>query len=303
MNVLVIGGLGAVGMPLVNELRKRGHEVFIADRVHHYDKNYMRCDVSEFRQVDRLFKDRKYDFVYHLAAEFGRVNGEDFYENLWKSNAIGTKNVLRMQEKLKFKLIFTSSSEIYGDYGGVMKEDVPMNHPLRQLNDYAISKWVNELQIMNSQDRFKTETVRLRLFNTYGPGENYSGYRSVICLFVYRALHDLPYTVYLNHHRTSSYVDDTVNAMANIINNFKSGEVYNISGDEYHSIKKVSDIVLELLNKKDNQVKYPKIEEHNTLNKKCDNSKSKKDLGYNYTVDLREGIKRTIEWQKKEYMK
>ena len=229
------------------------------------------------------------------------MNGEDFYESLWKSNAIGMKNVLRLQEREGFRLVHTSSSEVYGDYEGLMEEDVMMEHPIRQLNDYAISKWVNELQIMNSGDRFKTETVRLRLFNVYGPGEYYSPYRSVACLFIYRALHDTPYIVYLNHHRSSTYVDDAINAISNIADNFKPGEVYNICGDEYHNIKTISDMILDYLGKDDSQVEYLKTETHNTLDKKGSNAKAKRDLGYKTTVSLREGIKRTIEWQRKVY--
>ena len=299
--ILVTGGKGVVGYPLVTELRRRGHEVWIADREHYHDSRYIRCDISEFRQVERIFEVENFDYVYHLAAEFGRRNGEDYYETLWKSNAIGTKNILRMQEKLGFKMAFTSSSEIYGDYKGVMYEDAPMKYPIRQLNDYAISKWVNEMQILNSMDRFNTETVMVRLFNTYGPGEYYSEYRSVICLFVYKALHNMPYIVYLNHHRTSSYIDDTVNAMANTVKNFKPGEVYNICGDEYHDIKSVSDIILKFLGKDDSIVKYEKIEKHNTLDKKGDNTKAKRDLGYKSTVSLEKGSRRTIEWQKEVY--
>ena len=81
---------------------------------------------------------------------------------------------------------------------------------IKQLNDYAMTKWVGEMQVMNSAAMHGTESVRVRLFNTYGPGEYYSPYRSVICLFAYSALLDRPYTVYLGHHRTSSYIDDTV---------------------------------------------------------------------------------------------
>jgi len=300
MKILVIGGLGCVGKPLVEELRSRGHEVWIADKPHDHDPFYIRCDIAEYRQVVNLFE-QDFDYVYNLGAEFGRYNGEDFYETLWKSNAIGMKNVLRLQEKKKFKMIFTSSSEVYGDFKGVMKEDVLMEHPIRQLNDYAISKWVNEQQIMNSTDRFGTETVRIRLFNTYGPGEYYSGYRSVICLFVHKALKGLPYTVYLDHHRTSTFVTDTVRTMANIVDNFKAGEVYNICGEEYHDIKVLSDMILKEVGIDDSKVEYVKEEAHNTLDKKGDNAKAKKDLGHKATIDLKEGIKRTVEWQRKEY--
>lgn len=301
MRILITGGLGAVGTPLGRELRKRGHEVWVADRVHAPDPNYLRCDVGIHRQVEHLFEDRSFDVVYHLAAEFGRNNGEDFYETMWQSNAIGTKNLLRCQEKYGFRMVFASSSEIYGDWEGVMAEEVPDEHPIRQLNDYAISKWVSEMQIKNSADRFGTETVRVRLFNTYGPGEPYSEYRSVVCRFVYHALHDLPYTVYLDHHRSSTYIDDCACTLANITENFKPGEVYNISGDEYHDIKTLSNMILGYLGKDDRLVEYLAVEAHNTLNKRADNSKSKRDLDHRTTVPLEVGIPRTIEWQKEVY--
>lgn len=301
MKILVTGGLGAVGGPLVKELRGRGNEVWVCDLPHAEGPNYMRCDVGDYRQVKRVFDRVNPDFVYHLAAEFGRWNGEDYYEKVWESNAIGTKNILRMQEERKFRMAFTSSSEVYGDWPEVMSEDVMENHPIRQMNDYAISKWVNEMQILNSAERFDTETVRVRLFNTYGPGEPYSEYRSVVCQFIYRALHDIPYTVYLDHHRTSSYIDDTVRTMANISERFKPGEVYNIAGDEYHDIKALSDMILAYLGKDDHLVKYVPLEAHNTRDKRADTTKSQSDLDHKSTVPLSVGIPRTIEWQKEVY--
>jgi dTDP-glucose 4,6-dehydratase len=301
MRILVTGGLGAVGTPLTRELRQRGHEVWVADRLQAPGPDYLRCDVGIHRQAERLFEDRQFDLVYHLAAEFGRNNGEDFYETMWQSNAIGTKNLLRCQEEYGFRMVFASSSEVYGDWEGVMTEEVLDEHPIRQLNDYAISKWVSEMQIMNSAARFGTETVRVRLFNTYGPGEHYSEYRSVVCRFVYHALHDLPYVVYLDHHRTSTYIDDCARTLANITENFKPGEVYNIAGDEYHDIKTISDMILNYLDKDDHLVEYQPFERHNTRDKRTDNAKSRRDLGYECTVALDVGIPRTIEWQKEVY--
>ena len=302
VKILVTGGNGVVGRPLVQELRRRGHQVWIADVMHGSDPLYVRCDISEMRQLERLFeKADGFDYVYHAAAEFGRNNGEDYYETMWRTNVIGTKHMLRMQEHHGFRMIHFSSSEVYGDYPGLMTEDVMERHHIRQMNDYAISKWVNELQALNSTDRSGTETVRVRLFNTYGPGETYSPYRSAICVFAYRALHGQPYTVYLNHHRTSTYIDDCVRTLANIVDNYKPGEVYNIAGDDYHDIKTVSDMVLELSGKDDRLVRYMEEEPHNTRNKRTDNRKARGDLGYETTVHLRQGISRTIEWQKEFY--
>lgn len=299
--ILITGALGAVGRPLWAALTARGHEVRGSDLRHSERPDYDRCDVGEYRQLEALLDRKNVDIVFHAAAEFGRNNGETFYESLWRTNAIGTKHLLRLQERRGFRLVLFSSSEVYGDWPNLMTEDVLDNHAIRQMNDYAITKWVNELQALNSADRFNTETVRVRLFNTYGPGERYSPFRSVICQFVYRALHEMPYTVYLDHHRTSTYIDDSVAALANIPEHFVPGEVYNIAGDEYHDIKTVSDIVLRELRMDDALVDYVDVEAHNTLNKKTDNRKAKEHLGLTSTVPLEEGIRRTIRWQREVY--
>jgi dTDP-glucose 4,6-dehydratase len=303
MKILVTGGLGIVGSALVQKLRKQDHNVWIIDLSHSNDPQYLRCDVGEFRQLQEAMKVADFDYVYHLAAEFGRFNGEDFYETLWESNVVGTKNMLRLQEQKKFRMIFASSSEIYGDYQELMSEDVPNREPVRQLNDYALTKWVNEQQILNSASRFGTETVRLRLFNSYGPGEYYSPYRSVVCLFIYRALHNMPYTVYSKNGRSLTFIDDMVSAMANVVDNFKSGEVYNIAGDHYVTMNELSDLILKLIGKDDSLVTYEELEKFNAVIKKADNTKASRDLGYRTSVSLTEGLKRTIGWQKAVYLK
>jgi len=314
-NILVTGGLGAVGSFLVKELRDRGNTVFVADIRHHNDPEYARCDVGEFHQVERLWtgggwengycpNGHKFDYVYHLAAEFGRWNGEDYFENVWRTNAIGTKNILRMQEREGFQAVYFSSSEVYGDYDGVMSENVMDDVEVRQLNDYAMSKWVNEMQVMNSALQFATKSVRVRLFNTYGPGEYYSPYRSVICMFCYLLLHDRPITLYQGYKRTSTYITDMARTLANIVNNFRAGEVYNIGGDDFHSIEDASDIILRQLRKEDCRQRliiYRPEEKLTTRQKKVDSTKARRDLGHKATVTLDEGIANTLAWMKKVY--
>ncbi len=312
-NILVTGGLGAVGTYLVAELRRRGHSVWIADLPHSNDPQYIRCDIGKFHQVERIWrgggwshgylpKGFRFDYVYHLAAEFGRWNGEDYYENLWMTNAVGTKNFIRMQEKEGFKAIYFSSSEVYGDYEGVMSENVMDSHEIRQMNDYAMTKWVNEMQVLNSATQFGTESVRLRLFNTYGPGEPYSPYRSVICLFCYRALHDIPYIVYRGYKRTSTYITDMARTIANIADNFKGGEVYNIGGEDYHSIEAASEIILRLCGKSEKDlVTYQDEEMLTTKQKLVDCQKAVRDLNHKTTVTLEDGIAETLKWMKQKY--
>jgi len=301
--VLVTGGHGFIGSNLLKELERRGYDTWACDLVHCEMEKYRRCDVSKYRQLEHLFEENNFDYVYHAAAEYGRWNGEDYYENLWLTNAVGTKNLLRLQEKKNFRMIFFGSAEVYGDYDGIMSEDVMDKVPIKQMNDYAIAKWVNELQILNSAAMFGTETVRVRLFNVYGPGEHYTPYRGWIPKFIYSALNDKPYTVYLGHKRTLEYVEDLCRTFVNIIDNFKPGEIYNLGGDEQYDIKFVSDLILKYVGKDDSKVTYKEAEPFTTKIKTPDSSKAKRDLGFKLTVPVEEGMRKTVEWFKELYGK
>ncbi len=301
--ILVIGSHGTLGRPLVSELTRRGHDVWQADLQHQADENYTRADIGLYRQLERVFE-RQYDYVYLLAAEFGRINGEEYYDTLWQTNVIGTRNVLEFQKKKGFRLIFASSSEIYGDkHDDILSEDIPLNHSIIQQNDYAVTKWVNEVQCMNFEKRFGAEIVRLRFFNAYGPGEHYHNYRSVVCLFCYRALHDMPYTVYQNYHRVFMYIDDFIPTLANVVDAFVPGEVYNIGGVEFRSVEDLSNIILKHLGIKDHKVIFLPQDVHNVQNKRPDISKAQQTFGHNPKICLEEGVPKTIEWMRKVYAK
>ena len=313
MKILITGVLGVVGSKLEQILLNRGHDVFGLDK-HHTNKNYghglgkvkndnyFRCDISEYRQLKEVVDYVKPDLVYNCAAEFGRWNGEHFYEQVWKTNAIGMKNVIRLQEKYGFKLVHTSTSEVYGDYQDVMYEDVINKVPIDQMNDYAMSKRVNEMQIKNSQIMYDTETVFVRIFNTYGDGEWYHPFRSVNCVFCYNLLHNKPVTVFKGHSRTSTYVYDTATTIANISDNFISGEVYNIASNTTHTIEELAELVLKHSNADPSLVTYVNENEILTTKHKLVNvDKAVRDLKHENTIDLDNGVKKTIEWMKDYY--
>jgi dTDP-glucose 4,6-dehydratase len=314
MRILVTGSKGVVGQKLVKELQSKGHSVFGVDIQHHAGEigfaqrmsgeewTYSRCDIGEFRQIERIVEQAgPFDFVYNCAAEFGRWNGEDYYEQVWKSNLIGLKNLIRLQEKHKFKMVHFSSSEVYGDYEETMSESVMENVEIKQMNDYAISKWANEMQIRNSRIMYNTETVIVRLFNTYGPGEYYHPYRSVNCKFCYHALFGLPITVYKGHYRSSTYVDDCVRTVGNISDNFIDGNVYNIGSDQFHDIETLAETIWEYTGADKKLITYGESEVLTTKIKKLDNLASVRDLDHKESVSLVEGVKRTIDWMREYY--
>ena len=301
--ILVTGAGGFIGSHLVEELATRGHETQGCDITNAQQERFHRCDVREYRQLERFFQGGRFDYVYHLAAEYGRWNGEDYYENLWKTNAVGTKNIIRLQESNRFRLVFFSSAEVYGDHGGIMREDVMERVPIRQLNDYAMTKWVGELMCINSAEQFGTETVRVRPVNCYGPGEQYTPYRGFIPKFIYHALHGKPYLVYRGHKRIIDYVEDSCRTFANIVDNFIPGEVYNVAGrpEWDRDIKAYSDLVLKTVGRDDSLVTYKDAEPFTTKEKPVDCSKATRDLKHDPRVAPEEGIRRTVEWMRRSY--
>tara|TARA_B110000858_G_scaffold49587_1_gene57222 strand:+ start:60 stop:998 length:939 start_codon:yes stop_codon:yes gene_type:complete len=311
MKILVTGSKGVVGQLLVEKLKQNGHRVIGCDLLHHPGQTgfsqvmsnesleYIRCDIGLYRQIERIIiNNGPFDIVYNCAAEFGRWNGEDFFEQLWNSNVVGLKNLLSIQTISPFKLVHFSSSEVYGDFGELMKESVMDDFEIKQLNDYAISKWTNEMQIRNHEQMYDSENVVVRLFNTYGPGETYHPYRSVNAKFCYHALNNLPINLYKGHFRSSTYIHDCVDALTNISKNFIPGRTYNIASTNYHDIETIADIIWSYTGASRDLINYKETEILTTINKKADNTLSVNELDFKDSLSLDEGIKKTIDWMR-----
>ena len=200
-------------------------------------------------------------------------------------------------------MVFFSSAEVYGDYDQLMTEDVMDRVPIKQMNDYAISKWAGELQCLNHEAMFGVEIVRVRPVGCYGPHEYYSRYRGVIPIFVYHALKGLPFTVYRGHRRIFDYVDDTCRTFANIADNFLPGRVYNVGGREEWaiSIEELADLVLEITGADPRLARFEGEEAFTTRVKLVDFSLARRELGHDPQVDIREGITRYVAWARKVY--
>lgn len=326
MRILITGSEGTLGPILRAELESREHEVTGCDTAHSYRERYMRTDVAEWRQVERLFKIRgPFDVTYHLAAEFGRNNGAEYPEQLWKTNQIGTRNVIDACLHHGSRLILAGSSEAYGESTTYNDSDtVPLHESLLDKyapafhNEYALSKWTQERQVFIAAQNGKLPAIVLRFFNAYGPGEYYSPYRSVVCLFCYRLMFGLPVTVYRNYHRVFQFVGDWARTVANVAERFDtlhrglgkwhgsrpaSVPVYNIGGREYRSVEEMAQVVLNAIGGPDGSglVKYIDKEAANVTNKMPDIALAEHDLAHDPRVTLEEGVPRTIEWMRRVY--
>lgn len=286
--ILVTGCLGTLGLPLYKKLKNSvgcdlvhtGFEAstsISAPNVAHY----MRCDVSSYRQLQRVLDWCKPDLIYHTAAEFGRWNGEDFYEQVWKTNVIGFKHLLTLA---KCPIIHFSSSEVYGDYPGLMDVGVEVSH---RLNDYALSKHVNEEQIRNSG---RSDVTIVRPFNSYGPGEYYTPYRSVVCRLMYCAINNLPMVVYEGHLRPHSYIDDVVNQL--ILVKDRGSGIYNIGTTGVYSNVELANMICDIVGVSRDLIVVKPTEHQTTIMKHFATSFP----NYEPTVTLMEGLRLTYDW-------
>lgn len=173
--IVILGGKGFIGSALRRHFLAKGFTVVSTGRRHGdtnersfnetcYDfqvnpnDHYYRLDISDAHQVNRFANllsnySNRIECIYNCAAEFGRYNGEDFFNTLWNSNVVGLKNILQYFPFYHIdRFVHFSSSEVYGDTDMLMSEDLLDKHPIRQLNDYAMSKRVNEMQVKISQN-------------------------------------------------------------------------------------------------------------------------------------------------------
>jgi dTDP-glucose 4,6-dehydratase len=300
MKVLITGSLGTLGRPLHRELRSRGHEVHGCDLRHSDQPGFMRADVADYRQLGNVFEAVEPDFCYHLAAEFGRLNGELYYEALWRTNVIGTRNIMEFCRLTDTGMILASSSEVYGEESEsvLLSEELTDREVPFHPNEYALSKWVNERQVLAYERRYPDSfaAMRLRFFNAYGPGESFHPYRSVIALFCGHALRGQPFTLYENYHRTFMYIDDFIPTLANACERFAAGDVMNIGGVDYRSMEEVAELVLEHTGADRSLVRPVPHEQHNVRSKRPDIDRARRLLEHDPTVKLEEGIPPTVAW-------
>ena len=114
-------------------------------------------------------------------------------------------------------------------------------------------------------------------------------------------VHAHRHTVYRGHRRTSTYVSDAVSALSNIVDRFRPGEVYNVGGGEFHDIETLSDYVLQATEADPALVSYKDGEPFTTRVKAVDNRKAARDLDFEATVSLEEGVRRTVDWMRQVY--
>ena len=314
MNILVTGGAGFIGSHLVATLVSDGHAVTVLDNLSTGNLANLAPVAPKiaFTEGDILDEDlveslvRRAELVYHLAAAVGVGN---IMANPLQSiitNTTGTEHVLRSCHRHSVRVVVASTSEIYGKTPKLpMSEDDD-----RVLGSTAISRWSystakaldEHLALAYGAEGLPVSIVRY--FNSYGPHLDEKGYGSVIANFIRQARSGDPLTVHGDglQQRCFTFVEDTVRGT--ILAGTKPeglGSVFNIGSNFEISIADLAQIILDKT-KSSSTVTHMSYEQRygtsfeDTRRRVPSLDRAREVLGYSPTVDLSEGLDRTLAW-------
>jgi UDP-glucose 4-epimerase len=313
MKVLITGGGGFVGSHLADACLARGDEVSILDmgtvkKVRHLMGNpafhYIRDSVLNLEILEGLIA--KSDLVYHLAAVVGvEYYVGDPYEVL-NVNVNGTQNVLKLAFKHQKKVVFSSTSEVYGRNPKVPwqeEDDRVLGSTRIDRWCYSTSKAVGE-HFCFAYHRMGLPVTITRYFNVYGPRLDQLDVGRIITIFMGQVLRNEPLTVIGDGTQTRcfTYIDDAIRAtIAAGVAPGTDGEVFNIGTSVETSIADLARLMIEIGGAK-STLKFVSQESvygssyEDIPRRVPDTTKTEKVLGVLANTSLREGLARTIEW-------
>ncbi|NLC11035.1 MAG: NAD-dependent epimerase/dehydratase family protein [Firmicutes bacterium] len=316
MRCLVTGAAGFIGSHLCNELLAQGNEVWGIDnmsegrheRIKHLFNNrrfkFAICSISE-KQI--LFKAiQQCDIIYHLAAVVGVKHYVEDPVKVMEVNLVYTFDLLEFAWKLNKKVVFASTSEVYGK-----NNTIPFSETSARVYGpatanrwcYAISKSAAE-HLCFGYAQQGLSMVIIRYFNVYGPHADGSAYGGVATRFIIQALTNNPLTVHGdgNQTRCFTYINDIVKGTIDAGSKPEAeGKIFNLGHYHEVSILELAQLILTLSGNKGNIIFQPYEEFYGSYfedipRRVPDLTAAERILGYYPRVSLEEGLKKTIAW-------
>jgi len=299
--IVVTGGAGFIGSHLCDVLLGQGHEVMAVDNLFTGTK----------RNIEHLLDNKRFEFirhdvtlpillecdqVYHMACPASPVHYQYNPIKTIKTNVTGTINMLGVAKRTHARFLLASTSEVYGD---------PLQHPqvesywgnvnpIGPRSCYDEGKRVAETLTISYKDQGHVDTRIVRIFNTFGPRMLFNDGR-VVSNFIVQALKGEDITVYGEGLQTRSfcYVDDLVKGIIATMNKEGFHGPVNLGNPNEMTIVDLAKRVIELTGSKSKIVKRPLPQDDPTRRQPAVEL-AKRELGWTPTVDLNEGLQKTI---------
>jgi nucleoside-diphosphate-sugar epimerase len=317
MKVLITGGGGFLGSHLGDGLLAAGHEVTALDtspdlKVRHNLDNprfrYIKGSIFDTDLLENFVA--KCDLIYHMAAVVGVEHYVEDPFHVLNVNVNGTQNVLRYAHRYDKKLVFASTSEIYGK-----SKDVPFREDGdRVLGSTEIDRWCYSTSkavgehFCFAYGRLGLPMVIVRFFNVYGPRLDRIDVGRVITIFMGQLLRGEDLTVIGDGRQTRSftYVDDAVAALIEVGTRQEAvGKIFNIGVDRETSILELAEAMIRAY-PTGSKIKFVHQEEiyghyYEDIGRRVpDITRMRTILGIEPRISLEDGLRRTIEWFRAE---
>ncbi|MBU2575471.1 NAD-dependent epimerase/dehydratase family protein [Patescibacteria group bacterium] len=305
MKALVTGGAGFIGSNLTTYLCDHGYKVDVIDDSSSNNRttidkraNLINDSIANVALLEELLDGK--DVVFHLAAtgiiELSIKNPPAYFENNLMN---GIKLLDAMRKKGVKKIVYSSSSGVYGEPKRVPIREDDVKEPF---NPYGATKYAFEHVLSSYYHSFGIESVSLRYYNVYGPGDEQSPVTRAVPKWIKAALKDDPLTLYWGGKQKKDYVFVEDVARANLLSaeRGKGCSFYNVGSGYGCWMYDLAKILEEVFGKKLNiQQAGERAGDPTFLI--ADISRIKKELGWEPKIDLKAGLARTIEYYRDNY--
>ena len=301
MRVLITGGAGFIGSHLSDAFLARGCEVCVVDdlstgresRLHEQVALYKETILDAGRLIS-VAEEARPDIICHLAAHVDTATSVQFPADDTQTNVLGTVHVLEAARQVRARLLFCSSSAVYGENPSVPFSEGTAPMPI---SPYGVAKYCGE-QYVELYDRlYGVQHAILRFSNVYGPRQSLDRTTGVIAAFCSRALQGQPLTVFGDGKQTRDfiYVGDCVSAMLAAVDCGVSG-TWNIATAQEVSILELIEAINEIVPLVEPQFVPSRSGE--PLRSALAPAVAQRDLGWRPAMSLADGVRAVFDWIK-----
>jgi len=301
VKVFLVGGLGFIGRRFIRKFANE-HQLIVYAKKNSITK--FRDDIDftkviieeggiEDENIENVILKYNPDVIINLAALTGLAKCHDEPETAFRINVYGTYNLIKACKKIKTKLIFISSREVYGE---TIKQESSEDDELVPNNTYGITKMLGEILVKQAGFLHNLDYTILRLTNVYGPeGDNYGAQKIIKKALKENKIQILGGTQRLNF----IFVDDVVDLINIVLENKKSSnQIFNVGSQDTLNIKDFVAKVTKIIGG-DIKIENLPMRKTETTNFLPNLKKAKELLGFNVKTSLDSGLKKTIEWYSK----